>query len=118
MRPETEHSISRRLMTTVVFIGKLVVLAGVVDVQVGVADVADVAGRDAVAGELALQRLVVGLEAAHAERFHDGVVAEAGVDDDRVLAAEDQEAVGVDPRAAGRSCGRGRGSSNSSSMSP
>ncbi len=76
-----------------------VVLAAVVDVHVGVADVADVADAHAVARELVLDHVLVELEAAHAERLHDRVVAVAGVDHDRVLPAEDQEA--VDGHAAG-----------------
>ena len=78
-----------------------VVLAGVIDVQVGVQHVAHVAHAHAVARELVLDHVLVELQPAHAERFHDLVRAVAGVDHDRPGAAEDQEAEGRHaPRAA------------------
>jgi hypothetical protein len=84
-------------MTTVVFIGKWSSLPGVVDVEVGVQHVAHVAHLHAVVGELAFDHVLVELEAAHPERPHDRVVAVAGVHDDRILPAEDQEAVDRHP---------------------
>ena len=69
-----------------------VVLAGVVDVQMRVHDVAHVAHAHAVLGELVLDHVLVELQAAHAERFHDLVGAVAGVDHHRPGAAQDQEA--------------------------
>jgi len=67
-----------------VFIGKQIVLAGVVDVQMGVANEADVAQAYAMARELVLDHVLMKLQAAHAERFHDLIGAVAGVDDDRI----------------------------------
>ena len=72
--------------------GKQVVLAGVVDVQMGVADVADVAHPYTVARELILYHVLVKLKPAHAQRFHDLVGAIAGVDHHRIGTADDQEA--------------------------
>ena len=71
---------------------ELVVVAGVVDVQMGVQDVADVLHLEAVLGELLLHALLVAPPAGHAEVAHDRRVAEARVDDDRRLAAGDEEA--------------------------
>ena len=71
---------------------KQIVLAGMIDVQMGVADVADVAHAHAVARELVLDHVLVELKSAHAQRFHDLVGAVAGVDHDRIGTADDQEA--------------------------
>ena len=71
---------------------ELVVVAGVVDVQMGVQDVADVLHLEAVLGELLLHALLVAPPAGHAEVAHDRRIAEARVDDDRGLAAGDEEA--------------------------
>ena len=77
-----------------------VVLAGVVDVQVRVHDVAHVAHAHAVALQLVLDHVLVELQAAHAQRFHDLVGAVAGIDHDRPGSAEDQEAEGRHPPRA------------------
>ena len=69
-----------------------VVLAGVVDVQVGVEDVADVAELEAVPGELVLDQVLVELEPAHAEGLHDRVRAIARVDQHGPRPAQDQKA--------------------------
>ena len=69
-----------------------VVLAGVIDMQVRVHDVAHVAHAHAVLGELVLDHVLVELQPAHAERFHDLIGAVAGVDHHRPRAAQDQEA--------------------------
>ena len=58
----------------------------------GVADEADVAHAHAVARELVLDHVLMELQAAHAERFHDLIGAVAGVDDDRIGAAGNQKA--------------------------
>src|SRR3954454_1720434 len=71
---------------------ELVVVARVVDVQVRVQDVADVLHLQPVLVELLLHALAVAPPALHAEVAHDGRIGEAGVDDDRRLAAEDEEA--------------------------
>ena len=63
-----------------------------IDVQMGVHDEAHVAHPHAVAGELVLDHVLVELQAAHAQRFHDLVGAVAGVDHDRPGAAEDEKA--------------------------
>src|SRR5712692_2489805 len=75
-----------------------VVLAGVVDVKVGVQDPADVLRLQAVAPELALQPLLLGDVAGHPESGHDLRAARPGVDEDRVVPAEDQ----VPPRGRPR----------------
>ena len=79
---------------------KQVVLAGVVDMQMGVADEADVAHAHAVARELVLDHVLMELQAAHAERFHDLVGAVAGVDHDRIGAADNQKAQRQHPARA------------------
>ena len=79
---------------------KQIVLAGVVDVQMGVADEADVAHAHAVARELVLDHVLVELQAAHAQRFHDLVGAIAGVDHDRIGTADDQKAQRQDAAGA------------------
>jgi hypothetical protein len=60
--------------------------------QMGVTDIADVAHAHAVARELVLDHVLVELEPAHAQRFHDLVGAVAGVDHDRIRTAGDQKA--------------------------
>jgi hypothetical protein len=72
--------------------GKEIVLAGVVDVQMGVQDVAHVAEPQPVLLELVLDHVLVRLHAAHAERLHDLVGAVAGVDHHRPGAAEHEKA--------------------------
>ncbi len=64
-----------------------IVLAGVVDMQMGVQHIAHVAHAHAVAHELVLDHVLVILQAAHAQSFHDLIGAVAGVDDDRTGAA-------------------------------
>ncbi len=80
--------------------GKVVVLPGMVDMKVGVDDVAHVADLEAVPGELVLHHVLMELEAAHAERLHDRVVAVAGIDHHGVAAARDEEAVDRDAPGA------------------
>ena len=70
------------------------VLARVVDMQVRVQHVADVAHPHAVLRELVLDHVLVELEAAHAEALHDLVMAIAGVDHEGPGSAQDQKAVG------------------------
>ena len=71
---------------------KEIILAGVIDMQVGVQDEADVAHAHAVLHELVLDHVLMELEPAHAERLHDLVRAVAGVDDNGIGAAEDEKA--------------------------
>lgn len=71
-----------------------------VDMEMGVQDVAHVAHPDAVPRELVLDHVLVELQPPHAEAFHDLVVAVAGVHHDRPGAAEDQEAVCWNPPRA------------------
>src|SRR5439155_22094584 len=73
-------------------VGEAVVLTGVVDVQVRVQNPAHVLRRKAEVGELRLEHLLFRDPALHAEPVHDLRALRAGVDHDRVLAAEDQEA--------------------------
>jgi hypothetical protein len=68
------------------------VVAGVVDVQMGVQDVAHVLHLQPVLLELALHPLAVAPPALHAEVAHDRRLAEARVDHDRRLPADDEEA--------------------------
>jgi hypothetical protein len=77
-----------------------IVFAGMVDMQVGVADEADVAHAHAVTHQLVLDHVLVKLQAAHAQRLHDLIGAIAGVDHDRVLPADDQEAKRKDAAGA------------------
>ena len=72
--------------------GEQIVFAGVVDVQVRVQDVTDVAETQAMFLQLVLDHGFVALQAAHAERFRDLVRAVAGIDQDRPSAAEYQRA--------------------------
>ena len=65
-----------------------------VDLEMGVHDIAHIAHPHAVPGELVLDHVLVELEAAHAEALHDLVVAVAGIDHHRPGPAEDQEAIG------------------------
>ena len=51
--------------------GKEVVLPRVIDVQMGMEDVAHVAELEPMLLELILDHVLVGLHAAHSERFHD-----------------------------------------------
>ena len=67
-----------------------VVLAGVIDVQMGVQDPADVAGRQVVFLQLVIELHLLGHVAGHAQPLHDLGMARSGVDDDR-LVAKDQE---------------------------
>ena len=78
--------------------GKEVVLAGMVDMQVRVQDVAHVAELQPVFLELILDHILMRLHPAHAERFHDLVGAIAGVDQDRPGSAENEEAIDVGTR--------------------
>ena len=55
--------------------------------KMGMADEAHVAHTNAVPRELVLDHVLVELEAAHAQRFHDLIGAIAGVDHDGVGAA-------------------------------
>src|SRR5580692_7398243 len=57
----------------------------------GMADEAHVAHTHAMAGELVLDHVLVELQAAHAEGFHDLIGAVAGVDDDRIGASGNQK---------------------------
>ena len=72
---------------------EMIVLAGMIDVCVRMTDVPHVPDLDAVFGKLVLDHVLVVLQPAHPERFHDRVVAIAGIDDDRIAATDDQEAV-------------------------
>ena len=74
-----------------------VVLAGVIDVQVGVQDPPDVIGRQVELRELVLQLHLLGHVPGHAQPLHDSGVAGAGVDEDGLLPAEDQEPECRDP---------------------
>ena len=74
------------------------VLAGVVDVAVGVEHRGDVPDRDAVRPECVLELHVLVDPALHPEAPHDLGVAGAGVDEDRPRrVAQDQDAPGVHP---------------------
>ena len=75
-----------------------VVLARVVDVEMGVQDVADVAHLDPVPGERVVQNLLAGLDPAHPEPFHDLDVPVSGVHEDQVRPAGDQVRKGGHPR--------------------
>ena len=72
---------------------EMIILAGMIDVRVRVANIADIADFHAVARELVLDHVLVVLQTAHSERFHDRVVTIAGIDDDRILPAKDQKAI-------------------------
>ena len=72
---------------------EVIVFSRVIDVRVRVADVANITDLDPMTGKLVLDHVLVVLQSAHAQRFHDRVVAIAGIDDDRILPAEDQEAI-------------------------
>ena len=69
-----------------------IVLAGMVDMQMGMADEAYIAHAHAVARKLVLDHVLMELQAAHAERFHDLIGAVTGVDHDRIGAADNQKA--------------------------
>jgi hypothetical protein len=62
IRPETEYSSSLRLSDHGRVHRKQIVLAGLVDMQMGVADEADVAHAHAVARELVLDHVLVELK--------------------------------------------------------
>ena len=77
---------------------EVIVLAGMVDMQMRVDDVADIAGFQAMPGELVLDHVVMGLKTPHPQAFHDRVVAISGVDHDGMASAQNQEAVDRHPR--------------------
>ena len=94
---------------------EVIVLAGMIDVQMGVQDVSDITGLEVVAGELVFDHVLMELQPAHAEAFHDRIVAIAGVHEDRPRAAEDKITIDRDtgrPSAIvakdERSCSRAR----------
>ena len=60
-------------------------------------NIAIIARLEPVPGQLVLDQVVVKLKPAHAQALHDRVVAIAGVDQHRVAAAKDQEAVDRHP---------------------
>src|ERR1700691_144720 len=62
-----------------------------VDMQVRVQDVTNVSEPQAVFLQLVFDHVLVGLHAAHSQRFHDLVGAVAGIDDDRQSAAENKK---------------------------
>ena len=74
-----------------------VVLPRVVDVVVGVQDVADVLGLETVLCELIFQLLLLADPAGHAEPLHDLRVGRTGVHEDGVVAAQDERAPGLRP---------------------
>ena len=76
-----------------------VVFAGMIDMEMRVQNVTDIAELQAVSGELVLDHILMELQPSHAERFHDRIVAVAGIDQHRILAAEDQ--IAVDRHAPG-----------------
>ena len=78
--------------------GEAIVLAGVVDVRMRVQDPADVAETDAVPGQLALEPLLLGRVADHAQAPHDLRARRAGVHEDRIASAEQQVRPGLRPR--------------------
>jgi len=63
-----------------------------VNVQVGVEDPPDVGLVQPMPGELLVEPLVAAVETLHPEVAHDLGAAKAGVDQNRRLAAQDQEA--------------------------
>ena len=64
-----------------------VVPARVVDVEVGVQDVADVAHLHTVPGQRVVQHLLACLDPAHAEAFHDLDVPVSGIHENQVRSA-------------------------------
>lgn len=68
-----------------------IVRAGMVDVQLPVQDAAHIAHPDAVFLKLPLDHVLVELRASHPQQDHDRIVAVAGIDEDRILSAEDQK---------------------------
>ena len=70
---------------------EVIVLAGMVNVQVRVHDVADVPRLQPMVCQLVFDHVSMVLEPSHSEGFHDGVVAIPGIDQDRIFAARYQE---------------------------
>jgi hypothetical protein len=70
---------------------KEIILAGVVDVEVGVQHEADVAHAHAVLGQPIFDHVLMELQSAHAQSLHDLVRAVAGVDENRIGAAENEK---------------------------
>ena len=66
---------------------KEIILAGVVDVQVGVQHEANVAHAHAMLGQLIFDHVLMELQPAHAQRLHDLVRSVTGVDENRIGAA-------------------------------
>ena len=79
--------------------GKEIVLAGMVDMQVGVENVANIPELEPVLLQLIFDHVLVRLHPAHSQRFHDLVRAVAGIRRDRPSAAEYQH---VEHRSAAR----------------
>jgi len=75
----------------------MVVLAGMVDVQVGVQHITDIAEFDPVFRQLVLDHIVVELQTAHAQRFHDRIVPIPGINNNRIGAAQNQVAIDGNP---------------------
>ena len=69
-----------------------IVLAGMIDMQMCMQNETHVAELHAMTRELVLDHVLVELQPAHAERFHDLVGAESGIDQDRPRPAHDQKA--------------------------
>jgi hypothetical protein len=70
---------------------ELRVLAGVIDVQMGVQDEPNVGLLHPMLGELLLHALLAVVEALHPQVAHDLGMAESRIDDDRGLTAADQK---------------------------
>src|SRR5579863_3401509 len=71
-----------------------------VDMKMRVQHIAHVAELEAVFLQLVLDHVLVELQAAHSERFHDLVGAVSGVDQHRPCPAENEEAIGGHPARA------------------
>ena len=71
-----------------------IVLSRVIDVEVGMQNPPNVLRRQSEGGELVLEHLLFGDPPLHAEPVHDLRALRPGVDHDRIVAAEDEEAEG------------------------
>src|SRR5216684_1718933 len=91
IRPETEYSSSLRLTTTVVFIGNRSSLPAWSMCR-WVWQTKRTSPMHAVACELVLDHVLMELEPAHAECFHDLIGAVAGVNDDWIGASGNEKA--------------------------
>ena len=75
---------------------EVIVLAGVIDMQVRMGDIANVTHFHAMSRELVLDHVLMILESAHPQRLHDLVGAKTRIHEHGMRAAENQESKGVD----------------------